>query len=330
MHAMIQRLAFFLGLAVGPALIISAPQSSCAQPTPEAAKTVYPLSIPVPKGSLAPVCEQLEAIARDGTKLVVHRWTPPKVSADKPVVVFLHGIGMHGEPYAAIAAGFTSRQVTLVVPDLRGHGRSGGKRGKMAESAVLRADLGEVIGLVNKRHPEAPIFLAGESMGGLIAADYPIRGERRLAGLILLAPAFKVHDSQLKLAGFDEFLKGRVSLTAEKKLKPSTRDPGFIEARRKDKLALADVESGYLTALGLRQLEWPLASSQLKLPLFIGVAGQEEIINPKVAKAVFDLAATPPEVKTWRQWDEARHTLCWDPLTPQIVEEVTKWLREVK
>jgi alpha-beta hydrolase superfamily lysophospholipase len=320
---MIQRGALFCGAVLVFARCLSAPQVAGQ----EEAKTVYPLSIPLPKGVPAPVYQQLEATARDGAKLVVHRWTPPKVTADKPVVVFLHGIGMHGEPYAAIAAGFTSRQVTLVVPDLRGHGRSGGKRGKMAESAVLRADLGEVIGLVNKRHPEAPIFLAGESMGGLIAADYAVRGERRLAGLILLAPAFKVHDSQIQLSGFDEFLKGKVSLTADKKLKPSTRDPGFIEARRKDKLALADVESGYLTALGLRQLEWPLAAAQLKLPLFIGVAGQEEIINPKVAKAVFDLAATPPEVKAWRQWDKARHTLCWDPLTPQIVEEVTKWVR---
>jgi alpha-beta hydrolase superfamily lysophospholipase len=174
-----QRGALFCGVVLVFARCLSAPQVTGQ----EEAKTVYPLSIPLPNGSPAPVYELLEATARDGAKLVVHRWTPPKVSADNPVVVFLHG-----EPYAAIAAGFTSRQVTLVVPDLRGHGRSGGKRGKMAESAVLRADLGEVIGLVNMRHPEAPIFLAGESMGGLIAADYAVRGERRLAGLILLAP----------------------------------------------------------------------------------------------------------------------------------------------
>src|SRR5262249_26453720 len=157
----------------------------------------------------------LEVVARDGTKLVVHRWTPAKAAADKPVVVFLHGIGMHGEPYAAVAAGFTSKQVTLVVPDLRGHGRSGGMRGKLAESAVLRSDLGEIIGLVNKRHPQAPVYLAGESMGGLLAADYAVRGERRLAGLILLAPAFKVHDSQITLEGFGEFLTRKIPLNSD-------------------------------------------------------------------------------------------------------------------
>ncbi len=306
-------------------LIYLTPSLAIAQ---EPAKIVYPLSIPVPKGTADPVYDKLDATARDGTKLVVHRWTPTKVAGAQPVVVFLHGIGMHGEPYASIAAGFTSKQITLIVPDLRGHGRSGGTRGKLADSAVLRGDLGEVIGLVNKRHPDAPVFLAGESMGGLLAADYAVRGERRLAGLILLAPAFAVHPSQVKVAGLDEFFKGRVALAKEKKLKPSTRDAGFIEARLNDKLALAEVESSYVTALGVRQLDWPLAADKLKLPLFIGVAGKEEIINPKTAQAVFDLAATPAEAKTWRQWDDARHTLCWDPLTPTIIEDVATWLRE--
>jgi alpha-beta hydrolase superfamily lysophospholipase len=290
-------------------------------------QTAYPLSIPVPKGAPAPVHARLETTARDGVKLVVHRWAPARTRADRPVVVFLHGIGMHGEPYASIAAGFTSKDVTLVVPDLRGHGRSGGVRGKLAESAVLRGDLGEIIGLVHKRHPDAAVYLAGESMGGLIAADYALRGERRLAGLILLAPAFKVHDSQIKLSGLDEFFKGKVALSTDAKLKPSTRVAGFIDARKKDTLALAEVESGYLTALGVRQLEWPLAAGQLKLPLYLGIAGKDEILNSKVAKMVFDQAATPGDAKKWKQWDEARHTLCWDPLTPQIIEDVVNWLK---
>jgi lysophospholipase len=287
-------------------------------------KIVYPLSIPPPKGAAAPLYDRLEATARDGEKLVVHRWRPAKDAADKPVVVLMHGIGMHGEPYASIAAGFTAKQMTLIVPDLRGHGRSQGKRGKLADAAVLRCDLGEVIGLVNRKHPQAPVVLAGESMGGLIAADYAAKGERRLSALVLLVPAFKVHDSQIK--GIGEFFSGSISLVADKKLAPSTREPGFIAARKKDSLALASVESLYLTGLGLRQLEWPAAANQIKVPLFIGVAGKDEIVNNKTARSVLDAAATPPTAKTWRQWDDAKHTVCWDPLTPEIIADVTRWL----
>lgn len=291
-----------------------------------AAFAQYPLSIPNPKGVAAPVYQQLEVIAKDGTKLIVHRWTPPTAPANKPVVIFLPGIGMHGEPYRSVAAGFTSKQISFVAPDYRGHGRSEGKRGKLADAAVLRSDLGEVIGLVNKRHADAPVFLAGESMGGLFAADYAVHGERRLAGLILLAPAFKVHDSQIQLSGLGEFFKGKIPLNTDKKLKPSTRVPGWMDARIKDKLALGEVDSGYITALGVRQLDWPSSASHIKLPLYMSVAGKEEIVNPKTMKLVFDKAGTPAGQKVWKEWDEARHTMCWDPLTPQIFADVTNWV----
>jgi alpha-beta hydrolase superfamily lysophospholipase len=287
---------------------------------------MYPLSVPTPKGSPAPVYRRLEVRARDGTELVVHEWAPPTIPAGRPVVLFLHGIGMHGEPYGAVAAGFSARGLVFVVPDLRGHGRSGGERGELAPPHVLRADLGAVIGLIQRRHPDAPVVLAGESMGGLLAADYAWRGERPLAGLALLAPAFAVHPSQVKLRELGAVLgSGGVSLDADDKLKASTRDEGFIRALQADELALHRVSSSYLAALAALQLEWPRAAAEVRLPLFVGVAGRERIVDPHAARRVFDRAATPQGEKTWREWDEARHTLCWDPLTPRVVDEVAGW-----
>lgn len=288
------------------------------------AETPYPLSIPVPTGSPAPIYRQLEVSARDGTKLVVHEWAPPKAPADKPVVLFVHGIGMHGEPYGAVAAGFTSHNLTFMVPDLRGHGRSQGERGELAEPHVLRADLGAVIGLVHQRHPGAPIVLVGDSMGGLLAADYAWRGERRLAGLALLVPAFGVHPSQIRLAALGNLFQERVSL--DEKLEASTRDRGFIKARRADKLAVHEVKPSYLLTIAGLQREWPRPAAEIKVPLFVGVAGKDQIINNAVAKQVYELAGTPKEEKTWRKWDEAYHTVCWDPMTPQVVEELARWV----
>jgi alpha-beta hydrolase superfamily lysophospholipase len=64
---------------------------------------------------------------------------------------------------------------------------------------------------------------------------------------------------------------------------------------------------------------------ELKLPLFIGVAGKDRIVDSRAARAVYDSAGTPSETRTWRQWDDACHTLCWDPLTPEIIGEVASW-----
>ena len=83
------------------------------------AQEAYPLSIPVPRGAAAPVYKRLAVTARDGIKLIVHEWAPPKPVAGKPVALFLHGIGMHGEPYGAVAAGFTSTSDLPRRPDSR-------------------------------------------------------------------------------------------------------------------------------------------------------------------------------------------------------------------
>jgi alpha-beta hydrolase superfamily lysophospholipase len=288
----------------------------------------YPLSIPE-AGTAKAKYEPLEVSARDDTKLVVHEWAPANVVPGKPVILFIHGMGMHGKPYKSIQAGFTSRGLVFVVPDLRGHGSSGGTREELAEPHVLRADIGAVIALVNNRYPEAPVVLVGESMGGLIAADYAWRGERRLGGLVLLAPAFDAHPA-LKAIAVQELKdliknKGRILLTTDENFKLSTRDEGFIKARKADKVALPAVKPTYIATIAASQRDWPDAAAGIKVPLFVGVGSEDKIVDAKQAKAVFDAAKTPKAAKTWRQWDDACHTLCWDPLTPKVMEEVAQW-----
>jgi alpha-beta hydrolase superfamily lysophospholipase len=284
----------------------------------------YPLSIPPAADAPKAKYEKLEVTARDDAKLVVHEWAPAKVVAGKPVILFLHGIGMHGKPYEAVQAGFTSRDLVFVVPDLRGHGSSDGKRGELAEPHVLRADIGAEIALIYNRYPDSPVVLVGDSMGGLLAADYAWRGERRLAGLVLLVPGFKVHPSQVKLSDLANAL-GPIPLAKEERLSPSTRDKGFIKARLADKLALPEVKTSYLLTISKMERDWPEAAAGIKLPLFVGVAGKDKIVDTERTKAVFDAAATPKADKTWRRWDDAYHTVCWDPQTPKIVEEVAQW-----
>jgi alpha-beta hydrolase superfamily lysophospholipase len=306
--------------------------ASLGQGKPDRAEVPYPESVPAPPGSPPHVYRQLAVSARDGARLIVHEWAPVKAAGEKPVVLFLHGIGMHGEPYGSVAPGFTSRGLVFVVPDLRGHGRSQGKRGELAEPHVLRADLGAVIDLIHQRYPGAPVVLAGESMGGLLAADYAWRGEQRLAGLALLAPAFGLNWAQVKPgSGLKELFAGRVSLEDGGKLADSTREPGFIKARRADELALHEVELSYLAVLARLQAEVPLGAAEVKLPLFVAVGEKDRIIDNGAAKTFLDRAGTPKEEKVYRKYDKACHTLCWDPVTPELVEELAKWaLRQAK
>src|SRR5262249_17230154 len=112
------------------------------QPTDVCAQQPYSVSVPTSRGSPAPVSQRHKIAARGGIKLVVYEWRPAEATDHAPAVVFVHGIGMHGEPYSSVATGLTARGITFVVPDLRGHGRSEGKRGEL----VPRTPCGRISG----------------------------------------------------------------------------------------------------------------------------------------------------------------------------------------
>src|SRR5262249_12592336 len=207
---------------------------------------------------------------------------------------------------------------------LRGHGLWGGKPGKLAAPEVLRSDLDAILAFVKTRHPDAPVILMGESMGGLLAADFARHDAKgKLAGLVLLAPAFALHPSQLDFGDIGGF-----SFT-DQKLKPGTRHPDWVKARRADKLALPKVGGDYISGIFFIQLDFPKGAKNLTLPLYVAVGGKDEIVDAKATRAAFDAAGTPKASKTWREWDKAYHPLCWDKDTPRLFAEVTSWISEL-
>jgi pimeloyl-ACP methyl ester carboxylesterase len=80
-----------------------------------------------------------------------------------PAVLFLHGAGMDGSVWALQAPRLGSKGITALVPDLPGHGRSGGEPCPDIEAlAALVWKLADSVGLPR-------LALVGHSMGALTA-----------------------------------------------------------------------------------------------------------------------------------------------------------------
>jgi len=55
------------------------------------------------------------------------------------------------------------------------------------------------------------------------------------------------------------------------------------------------------------------------------VGGKDQIVDTAATKRIYERVATAKSQKTWRPWDEAFHTLCWDSVTPELVADLAKW-----
>ena len=83
--------------------------------------------------------------------------------------------------------------------DLRGHGKSEGKRGHTPSYNQLMNDMEEVLKEVQNKYPDLPCFLYGHSMGGNLVLNYLIRKKPKLKGAIVTSPWLQLAFSPTKL-----------------------------------------------------------------------------------------------------------------------------------
>ncbi len=107
-----------------------------------------------------------------GTKIVYDVWTP----ATEPtgVVVLCHGYAEHARRYDHVAQRFGQAGLITYALDLRGHGRSGGKRVYLKNIDEYTADFRHLVGLATAAHPELKRVVVGHSMGGGVVFTYGV------------------------------------------------------------------------------------------------------------------------------------------------------------
>jgi len=108
--------------------------------------------------------------ARDGLRLHMQAW--PAGAAARGSLLIVHGLGEHIGRYSHVAAHLNAWGWDAFGYDQRGHGRSEGKRGAIAQADDLLHDLAAVIDALRAVRPAAPLVLLGHSMGGLVAARF--------------------------------------------------------------------------------------------------------------------------------------------------------------
>jgi acylglycerol lipase len=141
-----------------------------------------------PLGFNGPRIETRDIVSFDGARLGLSEWD---AATGEPwaVVVGVHGMNDYANAFHMAAPWWAEQGVTTIAYDQRGFGRSPG-RGVWAGDELMLEDLRTVTALARQKYPHAVIVVAGESLGGAVAAeafasDRPPTADR----LVLLSPA---------------------------------------------------------------------------------------------------------------------------------------------
>lgn len=127
------------------------------------------------------------AIAADGTPIHYQDLGPIGGRA----VLLLHGLMANGSQFAADAAYFAEAGYRVLVPDVRGHGRSGKPEPLTAERFTIPIMADDMLAVLDHAGVQS-VDWVGNSLGGILALELMGRAAERLTTVALFGTAFRL------------------------------------------------------------------------------------------------------------------------------------------
>jgi alpha-beta hydrolase superfamily lysophospholipase len=128
---------------------------------------------------------------RDGLDIHGIAWEPE--TKPRAVVGLVHGLGEHAGRFQHVGKALAAAGYALLGSDLRGHGKSGGRRGHAPSYESYMEDIDLLLEQASARYPGLPQFLYGHSLGGSQVINYALRRKPDLAGVIASSPLLRLH-----------------------------------------------------------------------------------------------------------------------------------------
>ncbi len=135
--------------------------------------------------------ETFSWISGDKKDIFAQCWRPD-TDTDKSIL-FVHGLGEHSGRYHHWAERFTQNGYNFLAVDLRGHGRSDGKRGHTKSITYLLDDIDLMFSNADRLFPGSRLILYGHSMGGNLVLNHVITRNPNVDALIVTSPWLRLY-----------------------------------------------------------------------------------------------------------------------------------------
>jgi alpha-beta hydrolase superfamily lysophospholipase len=263
----------------------------------------------------------------DGIRLFVRHFQPAGPNANR-TLLWCHGVGDHGGRHGHVVAELLSRGWRVIIPDLRGHGRSEGIRCDVASFEDYLCDFDQLAQEFRVEPHRTALF--GHSFGGLVLARWVQTRTLSWAALVMSAPllgiALPIPAWKWWAGRFLLRWAPRTHLKTGIREENLTSDPEFLAARRADPLIQHSVTVRWFYGMlsSLQQAHADAAS--LTLPILILQGTADETTDPHApAKWLQKTRSVNARIATY---PGGLHELLNDRSWRAVCAELLDWLDE--
>lgn len=261
----------------------------------------------------------------DREEIGYRQWLLPLPRA---VFLLVHGLGAQAGRWEAMGDFFVKKGISSYAAELWDVDRP-----DMASyrSGHFRAYYSKILRLYDiavKDNPSKKIFIIGESLGALISFLLVSGRPGLFSGLICVSPAFA---NKVALAPADYVRVLSALLYNPRKLfalpfdsSMCTRDISYREKLARDDREFRPVSSKLIFEIVLAQARARIAKNRMTIPALFLVAGEDKIVDPRSARAIFNGLAA--EDKAIVEFPGMYHSLSIDLGKESVFEEILRWV----
>lgn len=260
-----------------------------------------------------------------GLSLFRRVWRP--AGHARAVLINLHGLGDHSGLYPTLVDHCTTRGITVHAYDLRGNGRSPGRRGHVGRWEEFREDLRRFVDLVRGEDPGRPLFLLGNSMGGLIVLDYVLQHPEGIRGVIAASPPLGRLGVPAPLLALGRLLSRfwpGFSVRTGMDLTGLARDPVVAETVLADPLFHRVGSARLSTELVAAVARVQAAAPRFPLPLLVLHGSDDRMVPPDGSRTFVPRVGHPDH--ELREYSGAYHVLFADLDRELVLGDLERWI----
>jgi alpha-beta hydrolase superfamily lysophospholipase len=260
----------------------------------------------------------------DGTRLFFRRHAAASPQAR---VLVIHGFAEHSGRYLELLDALADAGFDALAFDLRGHGRSEGRRAHLRRFEDYLEDTRAAFAALTAG-TDGTALVFGHSMGGLIATHFAASEPRRCRALALSGPMFAralaVNPVKLLAAHVLGRLLPVFSMPSGITGAHLTSDPDEIARHDADPLILHQARAGWFVALEGAMAAAPAAVARLTMPLYLMHGEADPLTAFDASRALFPSA--PSTDKTFVPRPGMRHETLHEVGREAVRANLVAWL----
>jgi alpha-beta hydrolase superfamily lysophospholipase len=260
-----------------------------------------------------------------GIRLFCRRATP--VGAPRMALVALHGLGDHSGLYPMLPEAFLPFGIEIFAPDLRGNGRSPGQRAYLESWSELREDLRRLITRIRAERADIPLFLLGNSLGGLVVLDYALHQPEGVRGVIAVSAPLGELAVPRPLMALGRVLSRwwpRFSLNTGMDLSGLARDPDVAERVLRDPLFHRKGTARLSTEITAAIERVHAGAPGFPVPLLVLHGAADRMVPPEGSRRFVGAAGQPD--RRFIEYPEAYHALLADIGGDRVLQDIAEWM----